>query len=325
MLAVLRARWVRISFAVATLVFLVVALVTQWRRIGPRLAEISAPTIVLSMTAVLAGLVATMLAWRSLLADLGSRPRLTTTWQIFFAGQLGKYIPGSVWPVLIQMELAADHGIPRNRSAAASIVQMGLTVATGAMISVAALPFLYGHASIALLWILVVVVLTTFLLHPRVANPVLNYGLRVMRRAPLEHPLSWRGLLQATAGQSVAWALFAMPVYLVGHDLGDHTRRYLLLSIGAFAVAWVAGFLFVLAPAGAGVRETLLVTLLSSSQLSAGSALAVALISRLLMTVGDAIVGGIALGAIGRQRLANVRQRDDSGDTPATMDSRPTR
>jgi uncharacterized membrane protein YbhN (UPF0104 family) len=316
-------RWVRISFAIATVVFLVIALVTQWRRIGPKLADITAPTLALSMAAVLAGLVATMFAWRALLADLGSRPRLTTTWQIFFAGQLGKYIPGSVWPVLIQMELAAEHSIPRNRSAAASIVQMGLTVGTGAMISVAALPFLYGHASIALLWIVVVIVLTAFVLHPRVANPILNYGLRVMHRAPLEHPLSWRGLLLATAGQSVAWLLFAMPVYLVGRDLGDDTRRYLLLSIGAFAVAWVAGFIFVLAPAGAGVRETLLVTLLSSSQLSAGSALAVALISRLLMTVGDAIVGGIALGAIGRRRLADARQREDSGGTPATVDSRP--
>jgi uncharacterized membrane protein YbhN (UPF0104 family) len=316
-------RWVRISFAIATVVFLVIALVTQWRRIGPKLADITAPTLALSMAAVLAGLVATMFAWRALLADLGSRPRFTTTWQIFFAGQLGKYIPGSVWPVLIQMELAAEHSIPRNRSAAASIVQMGLTVGTGAMISVAALPFLYGHASIALLWIVVVIVLTAFVLHPRVANPILNYGLRVMHRAPLEHPLSWRGLLLATAGQSVAWLLFAMPVYLVGRDLGDDTRRYLLLSIGAFAVAWVAGFIFVLAPAGAGVRETLLVTLLSSSQLSAGSALAVALISRLLMTVGDAIVGGIALGAIGRRRLADARQREDSGGTPATVDSRP--
>lgn len=299
-------------------VFLVIAVVTQWRRIGPHLHEITVPTLVLSMVAVLVGLFATMLAWHALIADLGSRPKLPTTWQIFFAGQLGKYVPGSVWPVLMQMELAAEHSIPRNRSAAASVVQMGLTLVTGAVISVAALPFVGGHASLALVWIVIVMIVAAFLLHPRIANPVLNFGLRLAHRPALEHPLSWRGLLLATAGQTVGWLLFAVPVFLVGRDLGDHSRRYLLLCIGAFAVAWVAGFVFVLAPAGAGVRETLLVAVLGASELSAASALTVALISRLLMTVGDVIVGAIAFAAIGRRHFTQLRHQE-SGETPVPV------
>ena len=115
--------------------------------------------------------------------------------------------------------------------------------------------------------------------------------------------------------------LFA-PILLVGHDLGDHSRRYLLLSIGAFAVAWVAGFVFVLAPAGAGVRETLLVTVLGASELSSASALTVALISRLLMTAGDVIVGGIALAVIGRRHFAQLRHHD-SGEAPIPINSAP--
>lgn len=318
----LRSRWLRITFGVATVVFLAIAVVTQWRRIGPHLHEITVPTIVLSMVAVLVGLFATMLAWQALLADLGSRPNVPTTWQIFFAGQLGKYVPGSVWPVLVQMELAAEHSIPRNRSAAASVVQMGLTLVTGAVISIAALPFVEGHASLAVLWIVIVVIVAALLLHPRVANPMLNFALRLAHRAPLEHPLSWRGLLLATAGQTVGWLLFAAPVFLVGHDLGDHSRRYLLLSIGAFAVAWVAGFVFVIAPAGAGVRETLLVTVLGASELSTASAITVALISRLLMTLGDVVTGGIALAAIGRRHFVQLRHQD-SGEAPVPIKSAP--
>ena len=56
---------------------------------------------------------ANLQAWQVLLAGLGSPLRTTTAGRIFFIGQLGKYIPGSVWPILTQMELgAAGQGAP---------------------------------------------------------------------------------------------------------------------------------------------------------------------------------------------------------------------
>src|SRR5215468_96526 len=87
-----RSRWPRIVFALVAVAFLVIALVDQWSRIGPRLHEITAATLVFGLLAVVLGLVATMVAWRSLLADLGSHVRFWYVWQIFFAGQLGKYV-----------------------------------------------------------------------------------------------------------------------------------------------------------------------------------------------------------------------------------------
>jgi len=46
------------------------------------------------------------------LIALGSR--------IFFVGQLGKYLPGSLWALLVQMELSRKAGIPRSRGLAGS-------------------------------------------------------------------------------------------------------------------------------------------------------------------------------------------------------------
>jgi hypothetical protein len=37
------------------------------------------------------------------------------TARILFLGQLGKYLPGSVWPVLAQMELGKTYRVPRHR------------------------------------------------------------------------------------------------------------------------------------------------------------------------------------------------------------------
>ena len=70
-----------------------------------------------------------------------------------------------------------------------------------------------------------------------------------------------------------------------------------LLAIGGFALAWSIGFVAVFAPAGAGVREVLLVALLSPV-LGVGAATAVALVSRVLTTVGDLLAAGLAVGYV---------------------------
>jgi uncharacterized membrane protein YbhN (UPF0104 family) len=70
--------------------------------------------------------------------------------------------------------------------------------------------------------------------------------------------------------------------------------RVAVVCIGAFAVSWIAGFVFVLAPAGAGVREAIMVALLGTT-MSPATALTVALISRFMLTLGDVILGGSLL------------------------------
>ena len=86
------------------------------------------------------------------------------------------------------------------------------------------------------------------------------------------------------------------------------TRRGdLLLATGGYALAWTVGFLFVIAPAGAGVRELALVAALAPV-VDRPAALAVALLSRVLMTLGDLVLG--AGGAAVRPRNGHGEGRD---------------
>jgi uncharacterized membrane protein YbhN (UPF0104 family) len=192
-----------------------------------------------------------------------------------------------------------------------------MAVATGAIIGLAALPVIVGGAIGDLAW-LPALALFLVALHPRIANPGLSLLFRWLRR-PLERPLSWQGLGTASLWQSAGWVLLAVPVILTSRDLGADGPRLIAIGIGAFALSWVAGFLFVLAPAGAGVREVVMTALLSTA-MSPASALTVALLSRLMMTFGDVIVGIPALGAVGRRRLLAVRLQRGSpadGSVPA--------
>jgi uncharacterized membrane protein YbhN (UPF0104 family) len=90
-----------------------------------------------------------------------------------------------------------------------------------------------------------------------------------------------------------SWVLYGLQIWLLATRLGAPPGRTVLLAVGGFAFAWSVGFVVVLAPAGAGVRDVLLIATLSSV-LGTGPATAVALMSRALMTAGDLLTAGLA-------------------------------
>src|SRR2546429_1126324 len=97
--------------------------------------------------AVIAGLGCMMLAWRALLADLGSPLPLRPAARILFIAQLGKYVPGAVWAMAAQVQLARGYEVPRRRSASATVVAMLVTLATGLLVAAVALPLSSGAAA----------------------------------------------------------------------------------------------------------------------------------------------------------------------------------
>ena len=193
----------------------------------------------------LAALGAGMMMWRALLADLGSPLHVVDAAKVFFVGQLGKYIPGSLWPVLAQMELARDLGVPRPRSAAAFFLTYPVYLATGLLVAVATLPVLAGDSVARYAWLAALLPLLVAALHPRVVNAVLNLGLRLIRRPPLERPLSRRGWWPRRPGRSPAGPRTACTCALLVHGLGATgpaaavlLARALSRSPGAWASSW---------------------------------------------------------------------------------------
>jgi uncharacterized membrane protein YbhN (UPF0104 family) len=72
------------------------------------------------------------------------------------------------------------------------------------------------------------------------------------------------------------------------------------LCIGAIALAVPLGILFIPAPAGAGIRDVVLVLVLTVI-LTSGQALAVVVASRVLLILSDLVLAGLA--AASRRRM----------------------
>jgi uncharacterized membrane protein YbhN (UPF0104 family) len=288
------------------LAVIVVVLIGQWKEARPLLGRLSVQALLAALTLVLAGILATFCSWRAALAALGATPPLHGALRIFYLGQLGKYLPGSIWPAVTQMRLGRDYRVPPRASGAAFLVFMLLVIGTGLLVGVPVIPLLGRHAVESYRWLVLALPVAMLAVAPPVLNRVLAVTLRLARRPPLPTPLSLAGILRVAGWSIAAWMCYGAHVYVLARQLGAQGGALLLLQCtGAFATAFAGGLVLVLVPAGAGVREAALVLLLGST-LTAPRAAVIAVISRLLFIMGDL---AWATTAILAQRHPRIRSR----------------
>jgi len=124
---------------------------------------------------------------------------------------------------------------------------------------------------------------------------------RLTRRPPLEQPLTARAVTTSLAWSFGSWIFYGLQIWLLAARLGAPRGQAALLALGGFAFAWIVGFVAVFVPAGAGVREVVLVALLGPV-IGASAGTAVALVSRALTTIGDLLAAAVAAGYFRRTR-----------------------
>jgi uncharacterized membrane protein YbhN (UPF0104 family) len=308
-------RWrnpLRLAVLVIFAAGLAVVLARRWGEVRPLLHSLSVTGVGVAGVAVVTGIYASFLCWRAVLTDLGSPLPLGGGMRIFFLGQLGKYLPGSVWPLLAQMELGRDYKVPRRSSGAAVAIFMLLVLGTGLLVAAIALPLLGGDALHRYWWVLLLLPVAAAGLYPPVLNRGLATLLRLARREPMPNPLSLPGVLRAVGWGLAMWLLYGIHIWVLARMLGAGGVGLLPRSIGAFAAAWCVGFLVVIAPAGGGAREAALIVLLGAG-VGAARATVIAVVSRLLFTIGDLGWGGAVALAVRRQQRSPEPEQESVG------------
>lgn len=261
-------------------------------------------SMALSLLAAMGGAWCLMLAWRSVLRDLGSRLDIAPAARACFVGQLGKYVPGAVWSMAAQMELCHDHGVPRRRGITSIVVSLAITTGTGLAIAAATLPLASPEVLRRYWWVLIAVPLILLGLCPPVLGLVLDRALVLVRQQPLEQRPSWRGMLSACGWNTAGWLLLGAQAWVLLAGLTGRGYHVALVAIGGYALAYSAGLLLVVLPSGIGAREVILVAAITSVA-PHSVAVAVALAARLVTTVSDLACGALGLAA-GRSRSSRV-------------------
>lgn len=297
-------RWLRIGFLVLAFALLVAALVSRWDEVAEAMTALDIGWVVLALAVSLLGLGASMMSWRALLSGLHATLPVRACARIYFLGQIGKYIPGSLWPVLAQAELGRDHGVPRARSGVVAMLSVLVSLVTGVAVAAAGLALSSPEALAAYGWTLLVIPLGAVALWPPVLTREVALALRLARRPGQAQDIGAGAVIRSVLWAVAMWVLFGVHAWALVVGLGASGPRLGLLATGAYALAWTVGFLVIILPAGAGAREAALVLALSGV-LTEGQALVVAVISRAVMIAADAMAaGGAAMAMRGRRAVA---------------------
>ena len=240
------------------------------------------------------GGIAVFIAYARLAVAMGiPRAPLVVFGHVYFVGQLLKYLPGRVWGFAFQVARASDLAPP---SRWAAVVMVHFVAAVAALVAVAAgieaisgpRPFLWSAAALA------------FALAATAGVALEWRSLR--RRLPLSKAVRISALLHAGA---LLQAVALVP--LVRALAPEHDATGALREGGHYLLAWLAGYLAVITPAGLGVREGAFVAL--SDGLAPAALLTLAAAARIAMMLADACLG-----------LVFLRYPDDaeSRDLPAS-------
>ncbi|WP_336249271.1 hypothetical protein [Stomatohabitans albus] len=291
-------QWLRYGYVFLITAAFCYALVTQADDLITGLHLLGPIPIANSIAFATGGVGCSGLVWYGIIRSLGGNISLADGARMFFITQLGKYVPGSVWPVLMQADVARRIKMPIRVAMMAQVLFMWVLVVTGTTISIP-----LGIVTLADAldlpsfnpWLLLFSLLFLVVLHPKITSWVTARLLALFKRPPLPGRLSWFATIHAIIWAMVMWGCFGGHLYVLTSTLNPD--RFLLeldifpLTMG-FAGAWVIGFIIIIAPAGAGPREAALYWLLAAMNLS--HAVVVIAISRLALTVADGIWAGLA-------------------------------
>ncbi len=264
------------------------------------LRSIGAGSIVASFACGLVGVAATFPVWREVLEGLGVDMPWLPGARVFFISQLGKYVPGSVWPVIMQMEAGRARGASRRTMLAANLITLAVSCAIGLLIACIFLPAYDSHVLARYWWVLLAIPFLLALLHPRALPGLLDRLFSLVHRPPLNEQLEVRASAKASCWSVLSWTALGLQLGILANGVGHRGLSTFLLCIGAIALAVPLGILFIPAPAGAGIRDVVLVLVLTVI-LTSGQALAVVVASRVLLILSDLVLAGLA--AASRRRM----------------------
>jgi uncharacterized membrane protein YbhN (UPF0104 family) len=271
-----------------------IAVARSWTEVRETVAQIELGQLATAEALVMAGLLLSVLTWRRALREVGAKVRTSTASKIYLLGQLGKYIPGSLWAIAAQTELARGAGVLRSRALTASLVAVGVNTVTGLALGLCLLPASTGMEPSRMLALVLLVGCCTLVLSPPVLSRLVDACLRLIKRPALARPISWLGIAETCGWSLGTWLTYSLGVWVLTVAAGAPAATALLLCLAGVPLAMTLGVLVFVAPSGIGVREIVLITVLAPV-LERPEALAVALVARLVFTSGDLLAAALVL------------------------------
>lgn len=224
----------------------------------------SAAVCILAALATTLGYILRGVMWSPMLhAVTGIHIPRALAFRISSISWMGRYLPGKLWAVAGKAYLSANFGGAGNIAAAgvAAAIDLIWLLVSGIFVALlcgaftlkidGALRQYFISAAIALPFGLI-------LCHPSVYCPVADQLLKLLKKPPLPRRPSFAVMLLLLATNSATFILWSLGLaFLLSPYVAITVSTFCTVAM-TFVIAWVGGLLALFAPAGIGVRETIM-------------------------------------------------------------------
>ncbi|MBN2105972.1 MAG: hypothetical protein JW832_00990 [Deltaproteobacteria bacterium] len=276
-------RWLGFAIGLAALAYFAITAIQQFSSLPP--ITWGAGTFLALAGAILANCGALMLsgyAWCLLLRLYAAPVRTANGIAVFILAQFARYLPGNIAHYAGRVVLGKSCSIPAAAAAMSLLIEIGWALITAASVAAAC----FGMADAVLPPALAAFLpswLHALLPGAAFAVPIIGaagFWLWQRFRHGSGTQAGGRTLLSCLASCFGLYSITFLLIGLAGDALAagifGAKESHLVLLTGAFAASWIAGLLAFGAPAGIGVREVVLLELLSPA-------------------FGPAVAGGLAI------------------------------
>lgn len=219
---------------------------------------------------------------------------------IYFVSQLGRYIPGKIWMVVGKFEALRRRNYSVPWITFASFHEMLLMMIGAGFLVMVGLPFieiaLLDENPMLKIPIIVIPILSILIIAPffRWLFAFLSKRFsRLSKLSEIDYPFSRMTLSWITGGYVLSWIFQGIGFFWLIRSIFPMTD-FSLLFILCYPAAWIVGFLAIFSPSGIGVRESILILLLST-RVSASEAALIAIAARIWATSIEFIAAFLAV------------------------------
>lgn len=249
------------------------------------------------------------IAWHLWLTSVHEPSRPLVAVVLFSLSQIAKYVPGSIAQHIARVALGRRYGLGTPGMVVTIALEQGCSIMAGIAMACATVALL-GPAMaglelpsplrIALIAIIALLLPMTGIWLVGESRPA------IMNRWLGPQPVASPGIATLASCFVLYCANFVVSgwsIDLLARYLFGAPESHVLIAIGVFVAAWIAGLVAIVSPGGIGVREAVMLAGLTPVY-GAGTALGVAVCYRVVTSLGDGV--GFLFGFLAEKRLARI-------------------
>lgn len=229
--------------------FLILNIYQNWRTVTAHSWKLTMNNVILLLGFLSIVYLVNATSWHFLMKTLRVRLSYLKNLKVWLYSNTARLIPGTIWQYGSRIVLASNEGIDKKKITTALFIELFFNLSLGTLVSILGIIWLNLHVSINLT--LVAILFSSLIL----------FAIIISRFAKINLDYRWIPLLfifyllQFVIDGSVLFFLSSMVVEL--------SLIFYPVFISIFAISWLLGYLSFFTPAGLGVQEISMATLLS--------------------------------------------------------------